>query len=113
MRKLGFVRARRKTIAALEGGPQFILFEDRATREGKNLLDTGEVTPADVVALLRRCRGTPDQYAETPHHVAREVPVHVFKPVTGGARWYIKVYFLGGTDELEPAIFISVHQSSH
>lgn len=111
MPKLGFTRARRKTIAALEAGPQFILFEDRAAGAGKNLLDTGDITPREVVALLSACRGTRDQYSETPHHVAREIPVHVFKPTLREERWYIKVYFLSGTEELEPAVFISVHRS--
>jgi hypothetical protein len=111
MRKLGFKVARSRTIAALRGGPAYILFEDRAVREGKNLLDRGEVSPEEVVALLHRCRGSPDQYTETGHHREPSIPVHTFKPVLGGTRWYIKVYFLDGTLELEPAIFISVHKS--
>jgi DNA-binding NarL/FixJ family response regulator len=48
MRKLGFVLARRKTIAALEAGPQFVLFEDRTAREGKNLLDLNRRIMADT-----------------------------------------------------------------
>lgn len=112
MNKLGFALARSKTIAALRAGPAYILFEDRAVREGKNLLDTGEVTPAEVIALLQLCRGSRDQYSETPHHRAPSIPVHEFKPAQRGVRWYIKVYFLGGTDELEPATFISVHKSN-
>lgn len=112
MQRLGFRAARTKTIAALQAGPAYILFEDRTARESKNLLDTGEVTPDDVVALLRICRGSPDQYSKTPHHRDRTVPVHTFRPVKGTVRWYIKVYFLDGTLELEPAIFISVHKSN-
>src|SRR3712207_2025788 len=113
MRKLGFRKARSKTIDALRAGPGFILFEDRQARESKNLLDTGEVSPEDVIALLRLCRGTEDQYREPPHHFSADIPVHEFKPVQQGVRWYIKVYFLEGTDELEPATFISVHRSQH
>ena len=112
MRKLGFRLARAKTIDALRAGPQFILFENREDRASKNLLFTGEITPEEVVALLRICRGTRDQYAETPHHRIPAVPVHEFKPVRKRTRWYIKVYFLEGTEELEPAIFISVHKSN-
>ena len=111
MRKLGFKGARTRTIAALRAGPAYILFEDRAVREGKNLLDTGEVSPEEVVAMLHRCRGSPDQYCETGHHREPSIPVHTFKPVLGGTRWYIKVYFLNATPDLEPAIFISVHRS--
>jgi len=109
MRKLGFKRARAKTIAALRGGPQFILFEEREGMEGKNLLASGGVTPDEVIGLLRICRGAHDQYRETPHHRVAKLPVHEF--VSNGVRWYIKVYFLDGTAELEPAIFISVHES--
>jgi hypothetical protein len=112
MRKVGFRIARSKTIAALSAGPAFILFEDRTARESKNLLDTGEVSPDDVITLLRVCRGSLDQYRERPHDRDQSIPVHIFMPVYGGERWYIKVYFLDGTLELEPAIFISVHKSS-
>jgi hypothetical protein len=112
MEKLGFRLARKKTIAALQAGPAYIQFEDRAVREGKNLLDTGEVTPDEVVALLRLCRGSRDQYTETPHHRDQSIPVHQFKPVQGRVRWYIKVYFLERIEGLEPATFISVHKSS-
>lgn len=112
MRKVGFRLARAKTIAALSAGPAFILFEDRTARESRNLLDTGEVSPEDVITLLRVCRGSADQYRETPHDRDRSIPVHTFKPVYGDVRWYIKVYFLDGTLELEPAVFISVHKST-
>jgi hypothetical protein len=112
MPKLGFRLARAKTIAALLAGPAYILFEDRTARESKNLLDTGEVSPGDVIRLLRACRGSPDQYQETGHDRDPSIPVHTFKPVHQGIRWYIKVYFLDGTQELEPAIFISVHGSN-
>jgi hypothetical protein len=112
MQKLGFKVARSRTIAALQAGPAYILFEDRAVREGKNLLDTGEISPEEVVALLHRCRGSPDQYSERAHHREASIPVHTFRPVHGRIRWYIKVYFLDGTLDLEPAIFISVHKSN-
>lgn len=112
MPKVGFRVARSKTIAALSAGPAYILFEDRTARESKNLLDTGEVSPEDVIGLLRICRGSADQYRETGHDRDQSIPVHTFKPVCGDVRWYIKVYFLDGTLDLEPAIFISVHKST-
>jgi hypothetical protein len=65
-----------------------------------------------VIVLLRACQGSPAQYRETGHDRDQSIPVHTFKPVHGGSRWYIKVYFLEGTLELEPAIFISVHRSN-
>jgi hypothetical protein len=111
LRRLGFVTARRKTIAALLVGGRYIVFEPRDARESKNLLDTGAVTPEELIALLRACRGSSDQYRETPHHAAPSIPVHQFKPVVRGVRWYIKVYFLEGTEALEPAVFVSVHRS--
>lgn len=111
MRKLGFKVARSKTIAALRAGSEYVEYERRAVRESKNLLDRGEVSPEEVVELLHRCRGSPDEYSETGHHREPSIPVHIFKPVVGGTRWYIKVYFLDGTLELETAIFISVHKS--
>lgn len=111
MRKLGFKLAKAKTIAALRAGPQFILFEEREGMESKNLLASGGVTPEEVIGLLRVCGGLQDQYRETPHHRVPKLPVHEFKPVRHGVRWYIKVYFLDGTGELEPATFISVHES--
>lgn len=112
MRKIGFRVARSKTIAALRAGPAFIQFEDRTARESKNLLDTGEVSPEDVIALLQVCHGSADQYRETGHDRDPSIPVHIFKPVYNETRWYIKVYFLDRTLELEPAIFISVHKSN-
>ena len=112
MRRLGFRLAREKTVAALRAGPQFILFEERESRGSKNLLDSGEVSLEQVIFLLRVCRGSHDQYRETPHHFVPEIPVHEFKPVRQGVRWYIKVYFMEGVEELEPAIFISVHKSN-
>lgn len=111
MRKLGFKVARSKTIAALQAGPVYVEFERRSARENKNLLDRGEVSPEEVIDLLQRCRGSPDQYSETGHHREPSIPVHTFRPMVNGTRWYIKVYFLDGTLELEPAIFISVHKS--
>lgn len=96
-------------IHALEEGR--VQHEARDEVDDKNLLLTGEVSSEQVVRLLRACRGT--QYHCAPHHVAREVDVHVFKPQArlepkgDRRRWYIKLYFL------EPDVwFISVHESA-
>jgi len=74
--------------------------------EGKNLLATGDISPDEVVRLLRRCRG--NQHSSSPHHWDPSVPVHVFRPTEGGATWYIKVYFVADADGT--AVFLSVHQ---
>lgn len=77
---MGFKDARQRVIRSLRAGDY--QHEAREVSEGKNLLDTGEVTPDEVVALLQRCRG--DQYSCGPHHSAPEVPVHLFRPAQGG-----------------------------
>ncbi len=105
---MGFKEARRLAIEAITGGR--IQHEVRDEVDEKNLLLTGEVTPEQVVRLLKGCRGT--QYQCSPHHHVREVLVHVFtpqgslEPQGSRRRWYIKLYFL------EPDVwFISVHES--
>ena len=102
---MGFNDAIRETIAALEDGR--FQHEERPQAEGKNLLASGGVSVAEVVSLLRRCRG--DQHNVTPHHYDPDQPVHVFKPKRGQERWYIKSYLLE-CDGVE-AVFISVHPS--
>ena len=110
---MGFREARQRVIRSLVAGDY--QFEIREVVEGKNLLDTGEVTPAEVVALLQRCRG--DQYSCAPHHADPSVPVHVFLPARGAEQWYIKAYLVarppdeGGEEDF--AVFISVHKSVH
>ena len=98
----GFHRARQRVLTALQAGN--IQFEARDVIEGKNLLDTGEVSAAEVARLIRRCRG--HQQKEVPHHWDREVTCHIFCPEDHGERWYIKVYFEPNNGS---AIFISVH----
>ena len=106
---MGFKKVRQEAIRALEEGR--VQHEARDEVDEKNLLLTGEVSVDQVVRLLRACQGT--QYSCAPHHVVREIDVHVFKPHTrlepkgDRKRWYIKLYFL------EPDVwFISVHQSN-
>lgn len=101
---MGFKEVRSKVIQALVDGR--FSHEERSLAEGKNLLATGDVAPADVVALLKRCRG--DQHTESPHHVLPTKTVHIFKPNSASGRWYIKCYVVE-MDGVE-AVFISVHQ---
>lgn len=105
---MGFKEARQQAIRAIEEGR--IQHEARAQIDEKNLLLTGDVTPAQVVRMLLACRGT--QHRCSPHHQDAGIDVHEFKPeaslVPGQRRrrWYIKLYFL------EPDVwFISVHES--
>jgi hypothetical protein len=105
---MGFKDVRQSAIKAIEEGR--VQHELREKIDEKNVLLTGRVTPGEVVQLLRACRGT--QYVCVPHHLVRNIDVHVFKPEArlrpehGVKRWYIKLYFL------EPDVwFISVHES--
>jgi hypothetical protein len=104
---MGFRDAKRRLIASVLAGDY--QHEPREVVEGKNLLDTGDVTPGEVADLVGRCRG--NQYGTSPHHAAPDVEVHVFRPVLGAEVWYIKVYFLDDPDGGGPAVFISVHKS--
>jgi hypothetical protein len=106
---MGFLQIRHQAIAAILEGR--IQYESRGDVDEKNLLLTGAVTPEQVVRLLKACRGT--QYTSAPHHLVRDLDVHMFKPeaslAPGGPRqrWYIKLYFI------EPDVwFISVHVSA-
>ena len=101
---MGFREARKAIIEALLVGR--FQHEERAQAQGKNLLASGDVTVDEVVAVLGRCRG--NQHATSPHHFVADQEVHVFRPVEGVARWYIKAYLVEvGYVE---AIFISVHK---
>jgi hypothetical protein len=98
---VGFREVRAAAIEALKDGR--VHHEARNDANVKNLLLTGVVSPEDVIGLLKACRG--DQYKPDPHHQLTDVDVHVFKPMVGKVRWYVKLYFL------EPDVwFISVHK---
>jgi hypothetical protein len=74
---MGFSAARQEASRALEEGR--IQHEARDEVNEKNLLLTGDVTPAQVVHLLKVGRGT--QYTCSPHFLVREIDEHIFKPV--------------------------------
>ena len=93
----GFMAVKRGVIEALATGRY--QFEARREISVKNLLATGEVSAAALVAALRRCTGS--DHASSSHHRVPGIVVHVIK--AGG--WYLKFYFL------EPETwFISVHK---
>lgn len=102
--RVGLRAARKRLIEALSSG--HFAFEYQDIRSGKNLLQTGEITPAFLIKLLLRCNGT--QYSDSPHHLDPSVIVHIFKPEAARVRWYVKCYFL-----TVDTILISVHMAEH
>lgn len=105
----GFSAAKADLIAALTDGR--VQHEEREAVAEKNLLAVGEVTVAEVVAALQRCKG--GDHSSSDHHLSklrdRGIKVHCFTPMSTGRRWYIKAYFLDGGPTLPEAIMISVH----
>jgi hypothetical protein len=100
---LGFRAAKERVLKALDSGD--IQHESRDAQNEKNLLAVGDITVAEVAALIRSCNGR--QYESSAHHMSRSVEVHEFLPGKGrpsAAQWYIKFYFR------KTAIFISVHE---
>lgn len=99
-----FRQAKAALIKALESGD--FEHEQRDVLAEKNLLAIGQVDEQFVMTLLNRARG--DEYSESPHDWDQDVTVHVFKPLLGRERWYVKAYFL----ESSPgrAVFVSVHR---
>ncbi len=100
---VSFRGARAALIAALESGA--FGHEPREVQEEKNLLAVGEVSASFVIELLRRTAGK--DYSSSRHHWDASVEVHVFKPTSGGQRWYVKAYFTPDAS----AVFVSVHRS--
>lgn len=95
----GFVAVRQAVLAALQRGDY--QHEARGSIDVKNLLATGEVSPEQVMAVIRRCNGT--QHECTPHHRMPKVECHVIR----SQGWYVKFYFLDPV-----TVFISVHPST-
>ncbi|MFQ5791111.1 MAG: hypothetical protein ACE5JI_11630 [Acidobacteriota bacterium] len=99
---MSFRESRQALILALQEGRYE--HEARDAQAEKNKLAVGELGDAEVIRLLRRCRGT--QYSESPHDCDPGVTVYLFRPESGGESWYVKAYFLS-----DKAVFISVHPS--
>ncbi len=100
---MGFKDARGAIVQALRDGR--FQHEERAITEGKNLLATGEVTVDEVISLLIRCKGY--QHETGLHHFDRTQTIHIFRPMEGSVRWYIKSYLV--EQDGITAFFISVH----
>jgi hypothetical protein len=103
--RIGFRRAKASLLAALNAaisGKAIIRHEARAATKDKNLLASGQVSLAELVAIISKSRGS--DYSESPHHQAPEIVVHIISRRHVGLSWYIKWYIL------EPNLwFISVH----
>ena len=65
----------------------------------KNLLHVGDITPEEVIRLIKSSSGT--DHSSSVHHSVKGVEVHVIKC----KKWYIKFYFVD-----PDTVFISVHQ---
>lgn len=96
---MGFKEIRALLVEALRS--ERFDTEDRSD-ERKNLLASGVVDEDLVARMLLRCKGW--EYSTSRHH-SEDVDCHIFTPILGGERWYIKAYLRD-----EQAVFISVHQ---
>ncbi len=92
----GYKKARQKIIQALSD--QNYQFAERNNIDEKNLLATGDVSPEDVIKLIKKSSGK--HHTKSPHHRIPSVSTHIIK-IDG---WYIKFYFID-----PDAFFISVH----
>ena len=100
---MGLRDVRDRAIGCLREGR--VQAEVRSGPEEKNLLKTGEVSPGEVIDLLKATKGS--QYSKSRHHFIEDIEVHIFKPIRGNFTWYLKLYFL----DLE-TWFISVHKKA-
>lgn len=95
---MGFKEAKKRAIECLN--ETNYASEGRNDIDEKNHLFTGLVSAADLVAILKKCRGS--EHSQSPHHQDSKIQVHVI--VSSG--WYIKFYFY------PDLMFISVHPTS-
>jgi hypothetical protein len=98
-----FKEARAALIEALKEGRY--QHEARDAQEEKNLLAVGDVTPEEVIEILKACRGK--LHRNEPHYCMADIEVHVFKAtkkIGDWAQWFVRAYFIE-----RDAWFISVH----
>lgn len=97
---MGFNAVRAQVLGCMASGN--VLHEARDDIDIKNLLSTGQITVESVSEIIKRAKGI--DYECSPHHVIKEIDVHIIKTSYQGKNWYIKWYFV------EPnSVFISVH----
>ena len=93
----GFKEAKKKVIESLEQSS--FQHETRKDVNTKNLLATGDVTPNEVINIIKKCSG--NNHSILVHHQLNNVIVHLIKK----NGWYIKFYFID-----PDTVFISVHK---
>lgn len=94
---MGYRSAKKEILRALRNGNY--QHESRGDIDVKNLLALGKVSAIEVATLIASSDGS--MHTESPHHVVKEITVHVIKV----KNWYIKFYFV------DPDVwFISVHK---
>ena len=98
---MGFNETKRKLIECLNTG--YVLHEERNDSDVKNLLAIGVVSLEEAAYIIGRSRG--DGYSVSPHHLDKEIDVHVLVTKFSVQAWYVKWYFLG-----PDSVFISFHQ---
>lgn len=97
MKRLGFKKAKGLVLECIDEGRVNHVIRDHI--DVKNLLFTGQVSEADIRAVIARSSGR--NYESREHHQVKGLEVHILK----ANGWYIKWYFL------EPdSWFISVHE---
>jgi len=101
MRYMGFKDVKGQVIRCLESGS--VIHDARGNIDDKNELSTGYVSIDEVISVLKVSRG--NEYSSSPHHLCRDIEVHIITKTFKGRNWYIKWYYV------EPnCIFISVHE---
>ncbi|HLG19632.1 MAG TPA: hypothetical protein VI895_07425 [Bdellovibrionota bacterium] len=101
--KMTFKEARAALIEALKEGRY--QHEARDAQAEKNLLAVGDISPDEVIEILKACRGK--LHRKEPHYAKAEIEVHVFKArkkISRWQQWFVRAYFID-----EDAWFISVH----
>ncbi len=98
-----FNEARAALIDALKEGRY--QHEARDAQDEKNLLAVGDVSPQEVIEILKACRGK--LHRKEPHYCIVATEVHVFKSakrIGQWTQWFVRAYFIE-----QDAWFISVH----
>lgn len=86
-----FTEAKRAFLGALQED-RFVAVP-RLGDSDKNLLAQGVVDKEFLMTLIARTKG--HEYQSSFHHQDPTVQMHVFKPMLGDVRWYVKGYLLG------------------
>jgi len=97
---VGFRKAKARVLSCLVSG--HVLHEERGNIDIKNLFATGYVSVERATQIIGRSSG--NNYFCTPHHLDKDIDVHVIKTRYSGQYWYVKWYFLG-----PDSVFISFH----